>query len=577
MKLTISELAHAVNRKEGFVRQHIHRKHLVTRKEGRNVSVELDEAMRWARERGLPFNLPARASVTMGVMKDRTARMTVLAWHKPGAQPRNLFTLIRHRRQDALGPWAAEPNETWSSVDLEHELRLFSFDASFERCRTMVDHILDSGTLEIDGLEIQYALQSIPRRHWAYRDCRPLADASIRSPFSRHSAEIVEYWSFMAEPRERWLKVLESLQGNTLRNSQPHFSRLGFPLDLRPDRVGNFIIAGAEDTISCDLFAHPHNKSLILHVDTSELLPETYRATVWASHSDDEVLRREIPIVKRQTVFKLTSDVDHIGFAIFRTTDGQCVDLWEVFLLMEVGIRVAINSGPTLNLHDPKKHLSHSVSPSGSVSMINIRSDQDSAELDKEIRQLWLKRRVHERETSVRREGNFKRFEPDEFDEATQYFISLLRQDSDHVGPIYFADPYFMVRLKGDEGIKLYLDMFAAVTRHRPLRILCSQRDEDQDSGNENAQPWWSNYPKQITAHVSVRAFRKQDGLRGFHDRFLITPEREILITHSLNGWHKDGVTFAQLPYNIYRTEAESLWSMDIGSKTTNLYVEEIA
>ena len=52
MKLTISELAHAVNRKEGFVRQHIHRKHLVTRKEGRNVSVELDEAMRWAHERG---------------------------------------------------------------------------------------------------------------------------------------------------------------------------------------------------------------------------------------------------------------------------------------------------------------------------------------------------------------------------------------------------------------------------------------------------------------------------------------------------------------------------------------------
>ena len=165
---------------------------------------------------GLPFNLPARASVTMGVMKDRTARMTVLAWHKPGAQPRNLFTLMRHRRQDALGPWAGEPNENWSNVDLEHELRLFSFDASFERCRTLVDHILDSGMLEIDGLEIQYALESIPRRHWAYRDCRPLADAPMRSPFSRHSAEIVEYWSFMAEPRERWLKLLDSLQGKTL-------------------------------------------------------------------------------------------------------------------------------------------------------------------------------------------------------------------------------------------------------------------------------------------------------------------------------------------------------------------------
>ena len=567
MNLTISELAHAVNRKEGFIRQHIHRKHLLTKKDGRNVSVELEEAMRWASERGLPLNLPASASVTTGVMKDRTARVTVLAWHKPGAQPQNLFTLIRHRRRDALGPWAAEPNETWSNDDLDHDLRLYSFDASFERCRTLVDQILDSGTLEIDGLEIQYALESIPRRHWAYRDDRAFTDTSMRSPFSRHSAEIVEYWSFKAEPQEQWLKVLDLLQGKTL----PHFKHLSFPLDRLPDRVGNLMIAGAEDTITCDLVAHPHNKTLILHVDKKELLPETYRATVWAKHSDDEVLRREILIVKKQTVFELTSDVDHIGFAIFQTTDGQCVDLWEAFLLMEVNIRMAINSGPTLNLHDPKKHLSHSVSPSGSISMLNIQSDQDSAKLDKEIRQLWLKRRVHERETSVRREGNFKRFEPDKFDEAVQYFISLLHQDSDRAGPIYFADPYFMFRLKEDVGIKLYPDMFAAATSRRPLRILCSQKE------NENAQPWWSNFPKQITAHISVRAFRKQDGLRGFHDRYLITPDREILITHSLNGWYKDGVTFARLPYNIYRAEAESLWSMDIGSKISNFYVEEIA
>ena len=84
MRLTISELADAVDRKEGFVRQHIHRKHLLTKKDGRNVSVELEEAMRWASERGLPFNLPAFTSVTTNAMKDRTARMTVLAWHKPG-------------------------------------------------------------------------------------------------------------------------------------------------------------------------------------------------------------------------------------------------------------------------------------------------------------------------------------------------------------------------------------------------------------------------------------------------------------------------------------------------------------
>ena len=159
MNLTIAELAHAVGKNEGYIRQHIHRKHLTVQQDGRNVSVVLDEAMRWARERDLPFNLPARASAMTGATENRTARMTVLTWHAPGAQPCNLFTLVRHRRQDALGPWACEPDETWSSVDLGHELRLFSLDASFERCQAWVDHILDLGTLEIDDLEVHYSLE----------------------------------------------------------------------------------------------------------------------------------------------------------------------------------------------------------------------------------------------------------------------------------------------------------------------------------------------------------------------------------------------------------------------------------
>ena len=209
MNLTIAELAKAVNQSETYVRQHIHRKHLHTKRRGRNVVVELDEADRWARERGLSFVAPDRITVTAETVKCRTARMTVLIWHAPGAHPRNLFTLVRHRRQDTLGPWAREPDGAWSSDDLGHELRLFSFEASLERCQEHVDQILHSGKLEIDGLEIQYVLEPTPRRHWAYRDGRPLADASVRSPFTRHSAEITEYWSFMAEPREHWLTVLE--------------------------------------------------------------------------------------------------------------------------------------------------------------------------------------------------------------------------------------------------------------------------------------------------------------------------------------------------------------------------------
>ncbi|MYD60684.1 MAG: hypothetical protein F4079_04580 [Candidatus Dadabacteria bacterium] len=564
MNLTIAELAQAVDKSETYVRQHIHREHLTVQRNGRNVSVALDEAVRWARERGLSFVSPTRASVTTEDMKDRTARMTVLAWQKPGAQPRNLFTFIRHRRQDALGPWAGEPNETWSNEDLGHELRLFTFDTSFERCQVLVDHILNSGKLEIDGLEVHYSLEPNPRLHWAYRDDRPLSDASMRSPFTKYSAEIIEYWSFKTKPHKSWLEVIESLQGNAL----PQLAHLGFPLDRRPDRIGNLMIAGAEDAITSNLVAR-HDRTLRFQVDGDELLPGAYRATVWASHSGDEVLRREVSVMLGETVIELASDVDHIGFEIYRTSDGQCVDLMEVLLVMAVAVSMEIESGPTLHLRERKSHLTHSVNPS-TVSTINIQSDRDSAELDKGIRRLWLDRRVHQREADARREGNFARFGPDELNKAIQYFIDLLRQDADRTEPIYLADPYFMGRLKGNRGTQLYLDMFAATTG-RPLHILCTQKD------NNNVPPWWSSYPNHLTAHVSVRAFRKHDGTPGFHDRYLITPRREIIITHSLNGWLKDGVTFACLPYGIYRAEAEQLWSMNVGATTTRLLVREIS
>ena len=567
MNLSIAELARAVNRSEIYVRQHIHRKHLNARKDGRNVSVAVDEAIRWARERGLSFDLPARASATAGAMNGRTARMTVLAWHAPSAQPRNLFTFIRHRRQDALGPWVNEPDETWSSddlTDLTHELKLFFFDAPFERCQALVDRILDSGTLEVDGIEIHYDLESTPRRHWAYRDDRPLSDASLRSPFSRHSAEIIEYWSFTAEPRKCWLEILKSLSTDL----SPRLKRLGFPLDRRSDRIGNLMIAGAEDAIACDLVAH-HDRTLRFRVDTNDLLPGAYRATVWATHSGDEVLRREIPVTPGQTVVEVASDVDHIGFAIFRTADGQCVDLMEAFLLMEAHVGLGIESGPTLHLHDRLGREIHTVKPAGPISKIEVHSDNDSPKLDKEIRRQYIDRRVYERETAARREGNFVRFQPTQFDQAVQYLIRLLRQDSDRTAPVYLADPYFMSPLKGDKGTRLYLDLFAATTG-RPLLILCTQKE------NGNAEPWWSNYPNQITAHVSVRAFRKHDDTPGFHDRYLITRAREILITHSFNGWPKDGVTFIGLPYDIYRAEADRLWNMAIGATTTDLFVREI-
>ena len=576
MNLTIAELARAVGKNETYVRQHVHRKHLTARRQGRNVFVALDEAARWARERGLSFDTPARISATARDIKGRAARMTVLTWVEPDARPRNLFTLVRHRRQDALGPWASDPGECWSSEDLGHGLRLLSFDAPFEHCQALIDHILDSGTLEIDGVDVDYSLHLIPRRHWAYRDDRPFTDASVRSPFSRHSAEIIEYWSFGAELRDRWLKVLESSPGGL----PPRLMRLGFPLDRRVDRVGNLMIAGAEDAIACDLGAR-HDQTLRFHVDADDLSPGAYRATIWGSHSGDEVIRREVAVIRGQTVIKLASDIDHVGFSICRTVDGQCVDLMEAFLIIEVSGGLEVASSPTLHIQDRRRRLSHKVTPAGSTSMFSVRSDDESAEADKEIRRLWLERRLHEREVGARREGNVVRFQPDEFDRAAQHVAHLLRRDSHRTGPLYLADPYFRPYLDEKTGtvsdlVQLYLELFAATTG-RSLRILCTQKKQS------DARPWWANYPKPLTSHVSVRAFFKRDrdnpdvSKRGFHDRYLITPEHETMITNSLNGWRENGVTFVSHRQGVYRAEADDLWAIDLQSDTESLWVEEIS
>ena len=572
MNLTILELARAVNKSETYIRQHIHRKHLAVQRDGRKISVAHDEAARWARERRLPFVSPANAWVPTSSSKKRIARMTVLTQHCPGEQHFNLFTLVRHRRQDALGPWASEPSKVWAKEYLGKGICLFSLDTSLEHCQVLVDHILESATLAIDGVEIDYALESSPRRHWAYRDYRGLADAPMLSPFSRHSTELIEYWSLAAEPHIHWLTMLDSRHGQ----APLQLSRLGFPLDHLTDRVGNLMIAGAEDAVACDLVAQ-HDRTLRFHVNADELLPGAYRATVWASHGGDEVLRREIPVTQGQTVIELASDVDHIGFAMFRTDDGQCIDLMEAFLIMEFGGQIKFDSGPTLQFHDRRGNLIHEVNPAGPISRFHVRYDAESVELDKGIRQRWLDRRVREREAATRKEGNFERFQPAAFEDAARYIVGLLRRECNQKTPIYLADPFFVTQLTNNARTnlnlkKLCLDIFAA-TAGTPLRILCAKKKEQQ----VDPPPWWSALPKQLTAHISARAFLSRDGkAAGFHDRYLITPRREIVITHSINGWHKDGVTFASLPYDVYRAEAERLWSMGVGSTTADLLVREI-
>ena len=153
--------------------------------------------------------------------------------------------------------------------------------------------------------------------------------------------------------------------------------------------------------------------------------------------------------------------------------------------------------------------------------------------------------------------------------------------DSHRTEPLYLADPYFIPYLDEKTGevsdlVQLYLELFAATTG-RSLRILCAQKKQG------GVRPWWAKYPKPLTNHVSVRAFFKHDrdkpdeSKRGFHDRYLITPEHEIIITNSLNGWRENGVTFISHSHGVYRAEADTLWSFDLQLATESLWVEEIS
>ena len=575
MNLTIAQLAVAVDQSENYVRQHINRQHLTVRREGRNVFVDIEDAMRWANERGLSLILPGHVAAPIVDIRTRAARMTVLTWRKGDSAPTNIFTHVRHRRNEDLGPWANELDGEWSSEvvlseysDESEEFRLYVIDLPLDRCYALVNDILDRWVLEINGCHIAYSLGQIPRRHRAYRDQRPDANHSVKSPFSNHSAEVIEYWGFEDEPRERWLKVAGAATGQ----SEPLLKRLRFPLERRPDRVGNLIIAGAEDTIHCELSAR--GKTLVLtaeRIDGELLQHDEYTATVWGCHSDDDVMRREVAITQRETVIDLPSEVDRIGCAIYRMNDGQCIDYFESYLIMSISIDMNVESGGTLELRDRRRATPRRLNPWRSRSMLHIEPGKDSAELDKRIRREFLSRRSFERDIAPRRERSFGRFGPERYKDAVEFFLSLLRRHSDSTGPMYLADPYFMAIGAGDEESQLYLDIFEAAAGN-PLHILCSPKVRTKP---ENV--WWSNYPAFLTRHVAVRELVGQDEHdRAFHDRYLIVGDREILISNSFTGWRKDGVTFVGIPEGEYRAEAEKWWALESGTTHNGYLVCEV-
>ena len=390
---------------------------------------------------------------------------------------------------------------------------------------------------------------------------------SVSSPFTKHSAKVTEVWSFEPDPREYWRKVCESYTSQRLEDA---LRGVGFRLDQRLDRVGNLMISGAEDEIDCELASERTRLRLSVNTADGTVLPEKgYFATVWAADSGDTLIHQHLEITEQHTPINVDSALDRIGVALYRRRDGQCIDRWEVPLIREISIRTHVSTGQTLAVYDARRGTTNTVSIGDAKSLITV-GDKNSAALDSAIRRETLGRRSWQQDRAARIQRDLGRFGPDQTEQAIDFFLSLLDDSGHSDGLIYLADPYFMKRDFDNTNERVYSSMFST-TKGQQLRILC---------GQGNVDGWLSKYPSILTNHVAVKSVtRKGDkgqGRPAFHDRYLITPDKEIIVTHSINGWHDHGVTFATLSYGVYRAEAEELWSLNVGRNNNGVHVEEI-
>ena len=387
MGLTVAELALTIGKDENYVRQHIRRKNLAARKDGRRVFVEEAEAARWAKERGLPFSQAARALELDDEVSTHAARMTVLAIRGNDGTSTNVFTLIRHRDRRSLGPWDKEETLTWycDTVPIESagETKALSFyrcDGIMAQCQELVKQILQEGKLDIEGHEVQFTLECKPRHHWAYQEHTSRGARSLDSPFSNSSAEITEYWCFDSETQERWTTTIQAASAAAHKMA----AALHFPINQRLDRTGNLMIAKAQDAVKGEITARQGNR-LILRVaskDWSEPPLGAYSATVWADHSGDKVIHRSIEICDSETVINHESDVDLIGYEICRNNDGECIDRYEETLINEISFQLSVSGPPTeLNIHVPRKGYSikRQISTDSSASTFSVANENNEA------------------------------------------------------------------------------------------------------------------------------------------------------------------------------------------------------
>ena len=149
----------------------------------------------------------------------------------------------------------------------------------------------------------------------------------------------------------------------------------------------------------------------------------------------------------------------------------------------------------------------------------------------------------------ARRDGKY-RFRREQVDEAVEHLARLVRPKPGQEGAVYFVDPHF--KGESDTEVKV-LTAILLGARGQSLNILCGRWEVSRRF----------NFPRSLIAQARIKSFTHADerGYPAIHDRYLLTPAGETIITNSVNGWEKDGVTFHSSPHEVYRTETEELWS----------------
>ena len=117
---------------------------------------------------------------------------------------------------------------------------------------------------------------------------------------------------------------------------------LHFPINQRLDRVGNLMVAKAQNAIESrnrgakgqSLDSQSFKQGLDKASTRRHIQPRS-----WADHSGDKVMHRSIEICDSETVINHESDVDLIGYEIYRNSDGECIDRYEANPIKEISFQ----------------------------------------------------------------------------------------------------------------------------------------------------------------------------------------------------------------------------------------------